>query len=74
MNESGYVIIAEVSYKVPVFTEVSPGRTVPSRISSKRPIEVLIVAATFAHSGCVGYRRMFQSSNLGIGDVVVTGS
>ena len=55
-----------VSYSVPVFTVVPPGATVPSRISSSRPIVVVIEDATLAQSGLDGSGRIFQSSNVGI--------
>ena len=67
-------MILVVSYRVPVFFVVSPGRTVPSRISSRRANSVCRVVITPAQIGLEPSRRMFQSSNCGMSLVVDEGS
>ena len=69
------MIIPVVSYRVPYVFVVPPGATVPSRISSRRSIDVVIAETTVAQSGSLGSGRIFQSSNLGIAEeLAVSGS
>ena len=66
---SGYEIIELVSNKSPNVVAVPPGEIVPSKISSSKANDVVIVDSIWAHRGTpFGSNKIELSTNKGIGE------